>query len=191
MVELVSASFLSLVLVFLAEIGDKSQLVCMALAAKHRGWPVFLGSLTAFALLNGVAVMFGGSLAHWIPQDGLAVGVAVLFAVFGIKALLDADEETPCKLAASAKSLFLTSFSMIFLAEFGDKTQLAVAGLATQHNIIAVWVGSTLALAATSGLGVFAGRKLLSRTPLHWLHRAGGILFLVMAGLSVSSLWWV
>ena len=74
-------------LIFLAEIGDKSQLVCMTLAAHHRYLPVLLGAITAFLILNTLAVVFGVGLAKWIPEYVLAILVAVLFAIFGINSL--------------------------------------------------------------------------------------------------------
>ena len=59
-------------LVFLAELGDKSQLVCMTLAARHRHWPVLAGATVAFAILNSLAVIFGAGLSHWVPERVLA-----------------------------------------------------------------------------------------------------------------------
>jgi putative Ca2+/H+ antiporter (TMEM165/GDT1 family) len=80
-------------------------------------------------------------------------------------------------------SIFVTTFLLITVSEFGDKTQIAVAGLAGGLPPIPVWVGSSLALITISALGVWAGRTLLQRLPLHWLHRLSGGLFLVFAAL--------
>ena len=84
-------------LIALAEFGDKSQLVCMTLAARHRGLPVVLGAIAAFAILNLLAVLFGAAVAAWLPAWVITLAVAVLFAVFGISALRyeeeDEDEE--------------------------------------------------------------------------------------------------
>ncbi len=68
MAELLSISGASFILIFLAEFGDKSQLVCMTLAAKHRPWPVLFGAVTAFAVLNLLAVLFGTIVSAWIPE---------------------------------------------------------------------------------------------------------------------------
>jgi putative Ca2+/H+ antiporter (TMEM165/GDT1 family) len=76
---------------------------------------------------------------------------------------------------------------MIFLAEMGDKTQLAVAGMASTLPVVAVWLGATLALSATSALGVIAGRKLLRRIPLHRLHQISGVFFLVLAAFALTK----
>lgn len=173
--------------IFLAELGDKSQLVCMTLAARHRRWPVLIGAVAAFVVLNSLAVVFGVGLAQWIPERVLAGVVALLFAVFGVLALRteEADEEAPER-SWSHHGIVMATFSMIFLAEMGDKTQLAVAGLAVTLPAVAVWAGATLALALTSALGVWVGCRLLQVMPLHRLHQLSGVLFLVLAGLALT-----
>jgi putative Ca2+/H+ antiporter (TMEM165/GDT1 family) len=176
-------------LVALAEIGDKSQLVCMTLAARHRGWPVVIGAVAAFAFLNALAVLFGAAVAAWLPEWLVALAVAVLFAGFGINALRytddDEDEEIEEK---PGHGIVATTFLLIFLAEFGDKTQLAVAGMGSTSEPYAVWLGATAALALTSLLGVFAGRRLLKRLPLKWIHRISGVFFLLLAAFALTRL---
>ncbi len=179
--QLITASGLSFLLIFLAEFGDKSQLVCMTLAARHRPWPVLLGAVAAFAILNLLAVVFGATVAHWLPPFWIAIVVALLFTLFGIQSLLSSEEDEEDEVQRSLRSLFATAFLLIFVAEFGDKTQLAVAGLGAAQPPVAVWLGSTLALIMTSALGVVLGRTLLQRLPLVWLHRGSGVLFLLMA----------
>jgi len=175
-------------LIFLAEIGDKSQLVCMALAARHRHRPVLLGALAAFVVLNGLAVVFGAGLAHWVPERVLAAVVAVLFAVFGLLSLrAEEHDETEEPKTFSGHGLFVTTFLMIFLAEMGDKTQLAVAGMTGTLPAVSVWIGATLALGATSALGVFVGRRLLRHIPLHRLHQISGLLFLLFAAFAATK----
>jgi len=184
-----SSAGATFLLIALAEIGDKSQLVCMTLAARHRGLPVVFGSVTAFAFLNLLAVLFGAAIAAWLPEWVVTAAVAVLFAIFGISALRfeeeDGDEEIEEK---PGHGIFATTFLMIFLAEFGDKTQIAVAGLGSTADAIATCVGATLALACTSILGVVAGRRWLNRLPLHWIHRISGVFFLLLALLAVLRL---
>jgi putative Ca2+/H+ antiporter (TMEM165/GDT1 family) len=184
-----SSAGATFLLIALAEIGDKSQLVCMTLAARHRGLPVILGAVAAFAILNLLAVLFGAAVAAWLPEWVVTLAVAVLFAWFGIGALRfeeeDDDEEITEK---PGHGIFATTFLMIFLAEFGDKTQIAVAGLGSTADATATWVGATLALTTTSILGVFAGRRLLNRLPLHWIHRISGVFFLLLATLAILRL---
>jgi len=175
----------------LAEIGDKSQLVCMTLAARHRVWPVAIGAIAAFCLLNLLAVLFGAALAAWLPGWLVAAAVAVLFTLFGIQSLRHAseaaeDEEIQEK---SSRNVIATSFMLIFMAEFGDKTQIAVAGMASTASASAVWLGAMLALSTTTLIGCFAGAKLLQRLPLHWIHRIAGVLFLVMGAMAAFAAW--
>jgi putative Ca2+/H+ antiporter (TMEM165/GDT1 family) len=79
------------------------------------------------------------------------------------------------------------TFGLVFLAEMGDKTQLAVAGLAGTLPAIPVWIGATLALGSTSALGVVVGRKLLRRIPLHRLHQISGAFFLILAAFALTK----
>lgn len=176
-------------LVGFAEIGDKSQLVCMTLAARHRGLPVAIGAVSAFAVLNLLAVVFGAAVAAWLPESLVTLVVAALFAFFGINALrYREDEEDDNVDEKPGHGIVATTFLLIFLAEFGDKTQLAVAGLGSTTEPSAVWAGATAALALTSLLGVFAGRKLLHRLPLVWIHRVSGVFFLLLAIFAVTRL---
>jgi putative Ca2+/H+ antiporter (TMEM165/GDT1 family) len=176
----------SFALIVAAEMGDKSQLVCMTLASRHRALPILLGAISAFALLNTLAVVFGVAIANWLPHYVVAAIVALLFAIFGIHSLrVEADDnESDEVVEKSSHSIFLTTFLLITVAEFGDKTQLAVVALSSTALPAAVWLGSTAALATTSALGVLAGRTILQKIPLTLLHRLSGAIFLVLAGLA-------
>lgn len=183
--EFLSASVSTFTLIALAEIGDKSQLVCMTLAARHRHWPILLGAAVAFSVLNALAVLFGAAVATWVPEPVMAGIVAVLFAVFGIQSLLsEADDESEQVEEKPGHGIFVTTLLLLLVAEFGDKTQIAVAGLGGSLAPMAVWVGATLALVMVSALGVWAGRTLLQRLPMHWLHRLAGGIFLLFAALA-------
>jgi len=183
--ESLSISLSTFTLIALAEIGDKSQLVCMTLAARHRHWPVILGATTAFLVLNALAVLFGAGVAAWIPERVTAGLVAVLFGAFGIHALYKQDDgESEEVTERSGHGIYLTTLLLIFVAEFGDKTQIAVAGLAGSFDPFPVWLGATAALVIISVLGVWAGRTVLQRLPLLWLHRISGGVFLLFALLA-------
>ncbi|MBF0613025.1 MAG: TMEM165/GDT1 family protein [Magnetococcales bacterium] len=180
-----TATFL---IIFLAELGDKTQLVCMTLAARYRGQPVFLGAALAFVFLNILAVVFGAALSQWVPEKVLAAVVAALFAFFGIQSLRSAgknDEEEDVH-EKSGHGIMLTAFLMIFVAELGDKTQIAVAGMAVTQPAGPVWVGATIALVLSSALGVVVGRQLLQRIPIKVVHKVAGIFFLSLAGLALT-----
>jgi putative Ca2+/H+ antiporter (TMEM165/GDT1 family) len=188
-----SAFISTLTLVGLAEIGDKSQLVCMSLAARSRAWPVMLGAATAFLLLNALAVVFGAGIAIWLPERITAAVVAVLFFVFGVHALRCAGiAETENVSTMPGHGVFFSALVLIFVAEFGDKTQVAVSGLAVNLPAMSVWLGASVALITVTALGVWAGRTILLRLPVVWLHWAGGILFLAFSGLAaLRALDWI
>jgi putative Ca2+/H+ antiporter (TMEM165/GDT1 family) len=183
--EISATAATSFALIAAAEIGDKSQVVCMTLASRHRAIPVLLGAVSAFAFLNTLAVVFGVAIASWLPAYIVAAIVAILFAAFGIHSLRveeeDDDEEVKEK---SGHGIFFTTFLLITVAEFGDKTQLAVVGLSSTAVPTAVWLGSTAALASTSALGIQAGCTILQKVPLVLLHKISGTIFLMLSAFA-------
>ena len=183
--DLSTPALTSFLLIVAAEMGDKSQLVCMTLAARHRPVPVALGAVLAFAVLNTLAVVFGFQIANWLPPYLISSVVTLLFLGFGVHSLRvndEDEEETP--VIKSSHNIFLTTFLLIVIAEFGDKTQLAVVALSSTLSPIAVWLGSTIALACTSILGCLAGRAILQKISLNWLHRISGAFFLLLAAFA-------
>jgi putative Ca2+/H+ antiporter (TMEM165/GDT1 family) len=180
--EISATAATSFALIAAAEIGDKSQLVCMTLASRHRAMPVLLGAVSAFAFLNTLAVVFGVAIASWLPEHIVAAIVALLFAAFGIHSLrVETEDENEEVREKSGHGIFFTTFLLITVAEFGDKTQLAVVALSSTAAPIAVWFGSTAALASTSALGILAGRTILQKVPLVLLHRISGTIFLMLS----------
>ncbi|MBU2965214.1 TMEM165/GDT1 family protein [Amphritea sp. 2_MG-2023] len=173
-------------LVFLAEFGDKSQLVCMTLATRYRPLPVIFAAVVAFSVLNVLAVVVGSVAATWLPRSVVLTVVAVLFLWFGLQSFRAEEDEESGALGLSGKSVFLSALMMLFLAELGDKTQLAVMGLASTESPMAVWLGATLALIATSVIGVIAGRALMRYVSVVWLHRVSGVLF-ILFGIYAAS----
>lgn len=172
----------------LAEMGDKTQLVCMTMSLRHRALPVFAGAVIAFALLNVVAVAFGAALANLVPEKVLDVIVAILFAAFGIRALRTKDDDDDAEIKEkSGRNVLIATFLMIFVSEMGDKTQIAIAGLGSTAEPGPVWIGATVALATTSAVGVIAGRTVLQRVPIVWLHRLSGVIFLGLAAYTLSE----
>ena len=183
--ELSTTAGTSFILIAAAEMGDKSQLVCMTLASRHRATPVLLGAITAFSFLNILAVLFGAAIASWFPDYIVSATVALLFAIFGIHSLrVKDDEEENNVVEKSGHSIFFTTFLLITIAEFGDKTQLAVVALSSTSLPIAVWIGASCALAFTSAMGVLAGRTILQKIPLAFLHKISGAIFLILAMLA-------
>ena len=182
LLSVITGSFL---LVFLAEFGDKSQLVCMTLATRYRSALVMLGAVLAFSVLNLLAVTVGVLVAAWLPQSVVLLVVALLFFWFGWQSLQMEDEEQADEAIAAGRSVLVSVFVLIFLAELGDKTQLAVTGMAGVKAAVPVWLGATLALVVTTAIGVLAGQLLMRYISFVWLHRFSAVLF-ILFGLYAS-----
>jgi putative Ca2+/H+ antiporter (TMEM165/GDT1 family) len=177
-------------IIFLAELGDKTQLTAMALGTRYPWKKIFIGIAAAFALLNLAAVVVGELLFAVMPIFWIKMVSGGLFLYFGVSTLLakkdDANEEAEEK-KLGMKGPVITAFLMILLAELGDKTQIVTASLAAQYDSsLAVFIGSTLALWSVSLLGIFLGRQLTRFIPLSYIHKAAGCLFLVF-GVAIIS----
>lgn len=171
-------------LIFLAELGDKTQLTAMALALRYPWKRIFIGIAAAFTVLNLAAVLVGRLLFLVLPIFWVTLISALLFLYFGYSTLKNAcdseDDDGPPPTAADAVR---TAFLMIFMAELGDKTQLVTASQAAQYStslsgMFSVFVASTLALWLVSLIGIFAGKQLVKVIPICWIHRTAGLMFL-------------
>lgn len=171
----------SSLLVALAEIGDKTQLLSFVLAARLRKpWPIIAGILVATLANHALAGAVGNWLATLISPQVLRWSVAVLFIGFGLWTLkpdtLDEDE-TPASNAAGA---FVTTLIAFFLAEMGDKTQFATIALAARFDsLTAVVMGTTIGMMAANVPAVLIGEKLAHRLPLDWIRRVAAVVFVV------------
>ncbi len=177
-------------LVFLAELGDKTQIAALALAARHPSRPVFLGAAAAFAVLTAVAVAAGKLVHLTIPPLMIRLLSAGLFAAFGVASLRAGDPDPPADGTAPSRGTapFLAAFLAILLAELGDKTQLATAGLAARYDApFTVFAGACSALWLVTALAVTAGARLARRLSPRTLRRASGLLFLGFAVLALAG----
>lgn len=167
-------------LIALAEMGDKTQLIAIALAARHSKVHVFAGLVTAFILLTALAVGVGEVALRFISPNIIGIVAGLLFIIFGIVTIMmDDDDDSEIK-NSGARSAFVTAFGMIALAEIGDKTEIAVIALSAQyHAPIMVFVGAVLALASVSALGVVIGSRLSNVVPMDKLRVGSGILFII------------
>ena len=181
-------------LIFVAELGDKTQLTAMALALRYPWKRIFLGIAIAFVVLNLAAVAVGKVLFLMLPRFWVSLVAALLFLYFGIATLRNAcAEDDDASAPPTAASAIRTAFVMIFMAELGDKTQLVTASQAavyssSQAGLVQVFVSSTLALWTVSLLGIFAGKQLVRYIPVCWIHRAAGGMFLLFGGIMLWQL---
>ncbi len=159
-----TAFLTSLVIVVLAEMGDKTQLLAMAFAARFRWQTVMLGVLIATLANHLLAVMAGNYLTHLIPMQYVKAAASASFIFFGVWTLRAdklEDEDKRFNLAP-----FWTVTVSFFLAEMGDKTQLATVALAAEFNaIVPVWMGTTTGMLVSDAGGIFVGSLLHRRIP--------------------------
>jgi Ca2+/H+ antiporter, TMEM165/GDT1 family len=179
-------------LVFPAELPDKTALASVVLATRYRPLPVFAGVAAAFAVHVALAVTAGGLLAL-LPRRALEVVVAGLFAAGALLLLRGgghdpdprpADDRPPTALRA-----ITTSFVIVGVAEFGDLTQIVMASMAAKyhHSLLAVAVGSVLALWAVGALAVTGGRGLLRVVPITVVVRLAALAMVTLAVISLVS----
>jgi len=183
--SVLSSTIISFLAVFLAEFGDKSQLICIALAATYAARAVLIGALSAFALLNLLAVVIGSTFAANIPEALVATVAITLFTYFGVSSLLYKEGDSRDDVHLSNESIIIGVFSLIFFAELGDKTQFVIMSLSATKNSIGVWLGSTIAVACTSAIGIYAGILLFDKVKKSTLHRVGGAVFLSLAAITL------
>jgi putative Ca2+/H+ antiporter (TMEM165/GDT1 family) len=184
-------------LLFLMELGDKTQLVILSLTAQTRqGLMVFLGGAAAFAALNALGVFVGAVALAFLPADLMARLSAVAFILLGLYMLWksrEVEEEDVPEQAAGGRAargplrVFALTAGLIAAAELGDKSQLSVIALTAQTaKPLEVFLGATLGLAAVTLAGALVGRALVRWVPELWITRAAAAFFIV-AGVVVLA----
>lgn len=183
----------ALALVFAAEFGDKTQLLLLALATRHRPGPVVGGLLLGYGTTTVLGVAVGSALGSALPETAVQVGGGLAFLGFAVWTLLGGEEDEDEEELASGEErhpvlLALSIAGALFLSELGDKSQLATATLAAEGAPVQVAIGSLLGILGAGGVGVLAGRLLAERISpraLRWgsaaLFAVFGILLLVRA----------
>jgi putative Ca2+/H+ antiporter (TMEM165/GDT1 family) len=176
-----AATALSFAVIFVAELGDKSQLMALTFATRFRLWPVLIGITAATALVHLVSVGIGYGLGAALPTAWITLVAAVAFLAFGAWTLrgdrLTDDEKS--KAEQTTGSAVLAVGGAFFLAELGDKTMLATITLATQHGWLGTWVGSTLGMVVADALAILVGRLLGRHLPERAIRYGAAALFVV------------
>jgi putative Ca2+/H+ antiporter (TMEM165/GDT1 family) len=172
------------VIIFLAELGDKTQLVTISFASKYPHVPVFWGVFLGMSMVTVLGVLVGTILFEYIPIFYIKILSGAIFIIFGIwtlKEVREAEEDEDEIKEIGKKSVFSTTFIMISIAEFGDKTQFMVIALSAQYGApILVFLGAILAFALIVGIGVFVGKKLSEKVDIKWIELGSGILFIAI-----------
>jgi putative Ca2+/H+ antiporter (TMEM165/GDT1 family) len=183
-----AAFLLSFGVVFVAELGDKSQLMALTFATRYRPVLVMVGIAVATALINAISVAVGYGLGLALPTRWIAVAAGLVFIGFAIWTLLDAEEDRDVP-ARAGHSVVFTVGSAFLLAELGDKTMLATITLASQNGWAGTWLGATLGMVAATAIAIVVGRQLGKRLPERVVRLAAAALFAVVGSwLLVDSL---
>ena len=173
------AIWISTGLVALAEIGDKTQLLAIVLAARFRKpVPIILGILAATLANHALAAGFGYLIAQWLTGQVFQIGVAVAFIAMAAWTLVPdkADDEAAER---GAGGVFLTTLVAFFIVEIGDKTQIATSLLAARFNeVLLVTIGTTLGMMLANVPAVLFGEAITRAVPLHVVRLIAALIFL-------------
>ena len=177
--------------VFLAELGDKSQLFLVAQATRRPPWRVLVEAVAAFALLTALAVTVGALLAQWVSGFFLALVSGLLFLTFGVLAMREAGREAVPAEDPSARLRIGGTFGLLIVVEMGDKTQLATAALAASsgHMLatgLGAWAAESLCAVLAVAVGAGLRGKLDPRRRAAW----SAVLFFVVGIVTLGYAVW-
>jgi|GEM_PF-159116 len=181
-VTVLAAFLVSFLVVFVAELGDKSQLMTITYALRYRWWVVLGGVGVAAFLVHGISVTVGHFLGLALPQRPIAFAAAAAFLLFAAWTWRERPEDgvDPAELAAPAtRHVLFAVVSSFVLAELGDKTMLATVALASERPWAGVWLGATAGMVLADGVAVAVGAVLHRRLPQRLLHGLAALLFAV------------
>jgi putative Ca2+/H+ antiporter (TMEM165/GDT1 family) len=182
-----SAFLISFGIIFVAELGDKSQLMAMTFATRFPAVTILLAITAATALVHLVSVVIGAAVGAALPTDliSIAAGLAFLgFAAWTLRGDELGDDEVQ-RAGRGTTSVFFTVGGAFFLAELGDKTMLATVTLATDNGLVGTWIGSTLGMVAADALAVVVGQQLGARLPERTVRIGAAAIFAVFGLLLI------
>ena len=172
-------------IVALAEIGDKTQLLSLMLASRYKDhhWGIIFGILIATLLNHALAAWVGSAVSQWMNPEVMRWILGIGFIALGLWLLiphkLDGHENTPS--THSPWKIFTITTSLFFMAEMGDKTQVATVALGARYdNLLAVVAGTTLGMMLANAPAVWLGKKFTKALPIKWVHGVASFLFIVM-----------
>lgn len=188
---MIATVLLSIGIVFLAELGDKSQLMALTFALRYRWWVVLGGIATASAAVHLISVGVGYFLGSALPTRAISLVAALTFLAVGLWTLRehfrgDEADQAPKSLRASTAPFFVV-LSAFLLAELGDRTMFATAALATDYDWVGVWIGSTIGMVAADALAIGIGILVGKHLPERAIGIGSGLLFLYFGAATLIS----
>ena len=151
--------------IFMAELGDKTQLVSLSLAARFNAWVVLAGVFAATLVVHIFSVLLGAGVGKVLPQDWVSLVAGLAFVGFGFWTLRGDCLNEESRKTHRCLNPFWLVFVTFFIAELGDKTMLSTVTLATDKPWIPVWLGSSLGMVISDGLAIIVGQVLGKRLP--------------------------
>lgn len=182
--------------IFLAEFGDKSQLLVLAFATRYSAGPVIAGVIVAAAVIQGVSVLVGAAVGAALPENAVAVVAGVAFLAVGAWTLLagedgDASPEPAATVtrgrAAAFAAVALTVAGAFILGELGDKTMLATFALAASQGAVPTWIGSTAGEVAANLVAVAVGRQVGTRLSPRAIRIGSAALFALVGAVVLAG----
>ncbi len=183
------AFLVSTAIVALAEIGDKTQLLAFILAARFRTpWPIILGILVATFANHAVAAALGSWITSLLAPETLRWLLGLGFIAIAIWVLIP-DKLDDTKATLTRYGVFGTTLVTFFLAEIGDKTQIATIALAAQYQtLIAVVLGTTFGMMIANVPAVLLGERIANRIPVRTVHMIAAAIFFVLGVATLSGM---
>ena len=173
------AFWLSTGVVFVAELGDKSQIMTLAFAARYEAWKVMAGIAAAAAVVHAASVLVGSTVAELVPPDVIGVAAGILFIAFAVWTAIDDPFAGEDERERRHRSPVMTVGATFLLAELGDKTMLATITLASTEGALPVWLGATVGMVGANLLAILVGRQLGQRLSGRFLRWAAAAAFAV------------
>ena len=176
--------------IFVAELGDKTQLLVLSLSARLPVRTVVLGTTMAIVVIFAISVGIGDLVGAALPRRALAFVAAAAFLAFGLKTLLgddddEADEEERAAERVSRRANVFGVFGAFLVAELGDKSMLATITLAGRYPAVGVWIGAVAAETTLCVATAFVGRGVASKVPPRALRIGAAIVFFLLGGLAL------
>lgn len=184
---MIDAFLLSCAVIFVAELGDKSQLMALAFATRYRALPVLIGITLATATVHALSVALGAGLGLALPTKPMAIVAGIAFFAFAAWTLrgdaLSEDEEARAR--RNTRHVLIAVTSAFMLAELGDKTMLATITLATREDLFGTWAGSTVGMVIADALAIIVGQQLGKRLPERAVRIGAACSFVIFGALLI------
>lgn len=184
------AFLLSFGVIFLAELGDKSQLMALAFATRFPAIPVLIAISIATAIVHLGSVALGATVALALPTNVIAIVAGLAFLAFAAWTLrgdeLGQDDEAKARRETTG-SVIVTVGTAFFIAELGDKTMLATITLATNHGALGTWLGSTAGMVAADALAISVGKVIGTRLPERAIRIGAAVAFVVFGLILIAQ----